>query len=429
MFSRLILPVRVGGNAFSRCSNKVKSVRLFSVKDERAARRGKVLTQNQGKGVFGFTGIAILSTTAAVGYAIYDISNNPTGTLGSIYKDSALDKAIKWVYAQTFEQVFKPSSDKLLPDWGSLPFYEGVPPGQPCPPLVVIDLEKTLIGSTYDSKHGWRHVKRPGLDKLLRDLGPYYEIVIFSENDIGAATDIFMAIDPENRCHKFGSNAGELRGHTILKRLDLMNRDLSKIILIDDDPAAAALFPRNTLYVKPYDIDDKNDTVLIDLVPLLQAFVHEEVRDVRDAIDNLGTHEAEEAAIEYQMRLSKKKKEDAMRKHQGLGRLIRGSYKGDLEMGEDVFIQSSVLSPSQIVGGVSGGDLDHPMLASTKPSGHIDPKTGKVVVRPQGTKKKGALFSYLDQMDKEQEEENRTRMEEMNRIHMERQMRKNQGGN
>jgi hypothetical protein len=429
MLSRL-LPVRIGGNTFTRYSNKVKNVRLFSVKDERAARRGKVLTQNQGRGVFGFTGISILLTTGAVGYAIYDISNNPSGALNTLFKDSALDNALKWIYAQTFEQVFKPSSDKLLPDWGSLPFYEGLPPGQPCPPLLVIDLEKTLIGSTYDSKHGWRHVKRPGLDKLLHDVGPYYEIAIFSENDLGAAGDIFMAIDPENRCHKFGSSSGELRGHTILKRLDLMNRDISKIILIDDDPEAAQLFPRNTLFVRPYDnINDKNDSVLFDLIPLLQAFVHEEVRDLRDGIDNLGTHEAEEAAIEYQMRLSKKKKEEAMKKHQGLGRLIRGDYKGDSEMGEDVFIQSSILSPSQIVGGASGGGVDHPMLASAKPTGHIDPKTGKVEVRPQGTKKKGALFSYLDQMDKEQEEENRRRMEEMNRIHMERQMRKNQGEN
>ena len=63
------------------------------------------------------------------------------------------------------------SSDKLLPDWGNPVFYPGIPPGAPAPPLLVLDVEKTCIGSVYDASTGWKHVKRPGLDELLNQVG------------------------------------------------------------------------------------------------------------------------------------------------------------------------------------------------------------------------------------------------------------------
>ena len=172
-----------------------------------------------------------------------------------------------------------------------------------------------------------------------------------------------IAIDPDGRCHKLGSAAAEARDGLMLKRLDYMNRDVSRIILIDDNPEAFQLFPRNTLQVKPFtDVADSTDRVLYDLVPLLQvrcsgvcgharivlhassacvviarpdfnlvascaahsspllivralptpfvvrpllfthsgqAFVHDDAKDFRDTIDDLGTHEAEEAGTVY----------------------------------------------------------------------------------------------------------------------------------
>jgi len=157
-----------------------------------------------------------------------------------------------------------------------------------------VDLEKTLIASVYDARFGWRHVKRPGVDKFIKTLSKYYEVVIFSENDLGVSDQILVAIDPENVCHKFGMNSGEIRGTTnppiVIKRLDYMNRDVSRIILIDDNPESYQKFPRNTLAVQPFvNVNDTSDTVLYDLIPLLQALVHEEIVDFRDCLDNLGT--------------------------------------------------------------------------------------------------------------------------------------------
>jgi import inner membrane translocase subunit TIM50 len=178
-----------------------------------------------------------------------------------------------------YQDVYYPSSDKLLPDFPS-PFYGNVPPGAIAPPVLVLDLERTLIGSIYDAQYGWRHVKRPGVDRLIDQLKDYYEIVIFSENDKGMTYDIMEAIDRENRCHKFGVSEAEVdKDGSVLKRLDFMNRDLSRIILIDDNEDSARLFPRNTLQIKPFtNIYDKNDRALLELIPLLQALIHEGIR-------------------------------------------------------------------------------------------------------------------------------------------------------
>ena len=57
----------------------------------------------------------------------------------------------------------KPVRDKLLTDWPP----PMVPPDTPQPMVLVLDLEDTLVKSTWDRRYGWRHAKRPGVDKFL----------------------------------------------------------------------------------------------------------------------------------------------------------------------------------------------------------------------------------------------------------------------
>ena len=138
----------------------------------------------------------------------------------------------------------------------------------------------------------------------------------------------------------------------MLKRLDYMNRDQRRIILIDDNPESAQLFPRNTLFVPPFDdVHNKHDTVLEDLIPLLQAFVHDGVDDIRVTLDKLGTHEAPEAVAEYRMRLAERKQQEREKRNRGLGGLIRSGSKSGAGEARDGFEQSSsILSPADIVG-------------------------------------------------------------------------------
>jgi len=59
------------------------------------------------------------------------------------------------LFAQLSDPFSKPHSTKLLPDWP----MPNVPPEMPCPHTLVLDLENTLVSSTWDRKFGWRHAK------------------------------------------------------------------------------------------------------------------------------------------------------------------------------------------------------------------------------------------------------------------------------
>ena len=110
--------------------------------------------------------VAVLLGVGAASYGVYDVNENPDGALGKIYYGSAVQSTMTALYKVTFgrfEEIFEPSSDALIPDWPTAPIYGNPPPGTPAPPLLVLDLEKTLVGSTYDARYGWRHVKRPVL--------------------------------------------------------------------------------------------------------------------------------------------------------------------------------------------------------------------------------------------------------------------------
>ena len=194
------------------------------------------------------------------------------------------------LFGDISETLWLPSNDRLLPDIPPDASYE--------PPVLVLDLEKTLVGCEYDAKYGWRYAKRPGLDKFLDTVTQYFEVVIFSETDAGNVQDIVEALDKDNRMYKLYSSHAEVsKDGVMIKRLEYLNRDVSKIIVIDDSTEQYNRYPQNTLIIKPFDdLNDTADSSLLDLLPVLLAICHEEVKDVRKALDDLGTSSAEQAA-------------------------------------------------------------------------------------------------------------------------------------
>ncbi len=407
------------------------TVKQTSLKESRAERL-KELNKHQTKGQT-FTPFRLGSASLLVGLTLFagSVVYYPEGECAKFYKDSLVSKIVARIREETvgrFDEMMDPTSTKLIPDWPTAPCYGNPPPGSPAPPLLVLDLERTLIASVHDTRYGWRHVKRPGLDRFINSLSNYYEIVIFSENDANLMQETLSHIDPEGKCHKLGNTAGEVRGggSTVLKRLDYMNRDLAKIILIDDSAEASGLFPRNTLLVKPFvDVNDKSDTVLLELLPLLQAFVHDDSRDFRDSIDNLGTHEAEEAAVEYRMRVAQKKAEREAKRNRGLGGYVR-STMAKVEEPDEFASMSRILSPSQIVGAAPPGpDTSKPTEKSTA-SIPFTNGYGATIHEKKGpsVKKKSAVFEWLDSSTKERESEVEIKQQRMNEIYQQREMAK-----
>jgi import inner membrane translocase subunit TIM50 len=298
-----------------------------------------------------------------------------------------------------------------------------IPIGTPAPPLLVVDVERTLIATEHDPRYGYRHVKRKGVDKFIEQLSNYYEVVLFCENDIGMMEHVIMAIDKDNRTHKLGPSAGEIRnGGDVLKRLDCMNRDVRRIVLVDDSETATQLCRRNTILVKPFtDVHDpkqSEDNTLLDLIPVLQALVHDDkLGDFRSVLEDLGGtgrqggdkgfHRAEQLAEEYQMRVTKHRMGEQQKKNRGLGRLLRGAIETPPTNGADAFAPPSSAGSSQL-----------------KASPTVSPD-GKVTVTvskkeeptKKPVKKKGAFFEWLGQREADKEEEAAVKREEMETLY------------
>jgi len=218
-----------------------------------------------------------------------------------------------------------PSREKLLPDWP--PDYLNISPDVPCPHTLVVDLDDTLVRATWDRRYGWRHAKRPGAEAFLREMAKYYEIVIFTSNIAGVADPVVYALDKEGcAMHRLYRDATRFVRGTHCKDISRLNRDVRKIVVLDDDPRAVQLQPENAILVTPFlDARDKTDTELEDITPFLIAIVNEGVTDVPAALAKFSDRKAATVAREYGAMLAEAKAHTAAARSIGLGGFVRAT--------------------------------------------------------------------------------------------------------
>ena len=119
------------------------TVTSSSRQEQRNARKSRAHTnssdhhsppESSGKGkgnALPIVGAALVCGVA--GYAVYDINEDKKGFFHTLYYHPEVQKMLKLVYSSTvgrWQEIYKPESDQLIPEWGSLPFYEGVPRGR-----------------------------------------------------------------------------------------------------------------------------------------------------------------------------------------------------------------------------------------------------------------------------------------------------------
>eukprot|EP00190_Bangiopsis_sp_CCMP1999_P000528 CAMPEP_0198728788 /NCGR_PEP_ID=MMETSP1475-20131203/11720_1 /TAXON_ID= ORGANISM="Unidentified sp., Strain CCMP1999" /NCGR_SAMPLE_ID=MMETSP1475 /ASSEMBLY_ACC=CAM_ASM_001111 /LENGTH=368 /DNA_ID=CAMNT_0044491255 /DNA_START=86 /DNA_END=1189 /DNA_ORIENTATION=- len=168
----------------------------------------------------------------------------------------------------------EPSREKLLPD--PVPY----PGGKPLRTLV-IELDDTLVHSMWSRSTGWRTTKRPGVEAFLAYLASFYEIVLFTSQLPSYADPVLDKLDPSGYImHRLYRDATKYIGGVHIKDLSKLNRDLSRTIVIDADPAHFRLQPSNGVQVPKWDRDPK-DRALLDLIPFLEYIVREDIKDVR----------------------------------------------------------------------------------------------------------------------------------------------------
>mmetsp|Transcript_18695 Transcript_18695/g.24280 ORF Transcript_18695/g.24280 Transcript_18695/m.24280 type:complete len:422 (+) Transcript_18695:196-1461(+) len=199
------------------------------------------------------------------------------------------------------DTFYVPPTNKLLPNWEDMPYV----PHDLKIPTLVLDLEGTLINSSWDRKHGWRHAKRAGLDKFLLQLANYYEIVLFTTSMKGIAEQVVHSMDTQHVIlHRL------YREHTLykdgkhIKDLKSLNRNMSRVLAIDDDKnvyEGADL--DNVILIKPYeDPNDRDDRTLERLLPILIEIARDQY-DVPSTLRQFKGMEADEIVDKYNKRI------------------------------------------------------------------------------------------------------------------------------
>ncbi|CAM9096426.1 unnamed protein product [Chrysoparadoxa australica] len=207
-----------------------------------------------------------------------------------------------------------------------------MPPNTPCPPTLVIDLEETLLGLEWDRKSGWRFCKRPGVDDFLAEMARYYEIVLFTTSHAGMLDEVVDSLDPKGylmwRLYRDASRYVD--GHHV-KDISMLNRDVRRIIVVDDEPERFSLQPENGIAIKPYKlqpgVDPGEDHSLPDLGKFLKAVALEGVKDVRPLLRKYQGRDSDEIAKDYRSMVLRAKARIADEKDRGLGGLVRRQEK------------------------------------------------------------------------------------------------------
>ncbi|KAL1505823.1 hypothetical protein ABEB36_005295 [Hypothenemus hampei] len=136
--------------------------------------------------------------------------------------------------------IQEPSRDKLLPDPLKYPYY------QP-PYTLILEFTDVLAHPDWTYQTGWRFKKRPGVDYLLENLAGLYEIVVFTAEPGMTIFPVLDALDKRGLIsYKLVRDSTHFFDGQHIKNLERINRDLSKVIVVDWNNEAIGKMKKNT---------------------------------------------------------------------------------------------------------------------------------------------------------------------------------------
>ena len=166
---------------------------------------------------------------------------------------------------------------------------------------LILDLDETIIYAQRSFNYKFRKsenninkkriILRPCLQEFLHDMKPLFELIIFSSGTPDYVDPIIKIIEKNE---KFFDHV--LYRHHIslddegnnVKNLDLIGRDLKKIIIIDDIPRYFHLQKRNGINIKPFCGNILSDTktlkTLNNVLKIIRADA-EESQDIRISLE------------------------------------------------------------------------------------------------------------------------------------------------
>ncbi len=179
-------------------------------------------------------------------------------------------------------------------------------------PLLVVDLDETLIHSTFRRPATesadtlsfmvtvssdmapcpvWVAV-RPFAREFLADVSAHFEVAVFSQALREYADKVCEALDPQGRLihHRlYREHCSNVDG-VFVKDLSLLGRPLHRIAIVDNSPHAYLFHPENSVPVLSW-FDDPHDRELKKMTPMLvhalaqSERVYDVLRDYRQSLE------------------------------------------------------------------------------------------------------------------------------------------------
>jgi hypothetical protein len=145
---------------------------------------------------------------------------------------------------------------------------------------LILDINKTL---GFNNTEKGVIKLRNGLFSFLSMIKPYYELISFSCEPREVTDPILKEIESEKKYfdYKLNREHAFLYDNCLIKDISLIGRDISKIIVIDDDENSFKINKENGIKITPFNEDTKIDNVLFELKKILILIYKKNYDDVR----------------------------------------------------------------------------------------------------------------------------------------------------
>jgi CTD small phosphatase-like protein 2 len=175
-----------------------------------------------------------------------------------------------------------------------------LPPKRPdTPPItLVLDLDETLVHCSTDPMPGTDFVfpvlfhgveyqvyvrKRPYFEEFLKNVSQMFETVVFTASQRVYADKLLDILDSKREyiMHRVFRDSCVFVDGNYLKDLEVLGRDISQVLIIDNSPQAYGYQVDNGIPIISW-FDDESDRELLKLLPFLKKI--QRTKDVRPII-------------------------------------------------------------------------------------------------------------------------------------------------
>ena len=151
---------------------------------------------------------------------------------------------------------------------------------------LILDLDETLVHYIEEENRAYVQV-RPYADFFLNEMAKYFELVIFTAAAEDYADIVLNELDKNKVInYKLYRKHTEQINGVFIKDLSKLGRDLSKILIVDNNKDNFSLQPENGLHICSF-IGDQNDDELYNLSSDLMKIVECKKNDIRPVIKEI----------------------------------------------------------------------------------------------------------------------------------------------